>query len=158
MKKPRIYISCPISIPQSDLDKVATLLRQNSIEPDYWIRNCGYYDKDLINDTYDGVVFMLPNNRFNYSTHDLPVGVKKELSIAHSAGKKIYLAYKNAIGNYNIYKTEQDFYTFRGVQHTSSEAMREIREKASKQLKVSYDVFVPSPLKARHYDERLLLF
>lgn len=66
----------------------------------YWDRK-EYFKSDL-NDA-NIFVLMLPGNAWEYPIDALPVGCRKELNIAREANKRIYIAYKNKAGEYNIY-------------------------------------------------------
>ena len=90
----KIWISCPISVPQVKLAAFKEYLECHFPEVDCWDRESEYSDRGL--DSSDAVVFMLPNNEFRYGVEHLPVGLKSELKRSRNGGKKILIGYYRA--------------------------------------------------------------
>lgn len=102
------YISCPVSVPQKELDKVAEALKGTiSGGVCYWLRGSHYTDK-YIQGT-DVFVLMLPRNRFAMDIKHLPAGCRTELRKAKNLNKRIYLAYTKSSSNTpSFYETNVD--------------------------------------------------
>lgn len=114
-----ISISCPISVSKSVLDKFVDIVELiPNVVARYWERGTRYNQKDF--DTSDAYLFILPDNKIECATHELPVGLKKELLAAHKSGKNIYIGYISRNGSYNIYHTFTDDSYIRGLAGTSS--------------------------------------
>lgn len=86
----KIWISCPISVPQGKLAAFKAYLECHFPQVDTW----DYNDRGL--DSSDAVVFMLPDNAFRYAVENLPAGLKSELKRARDGGKKILIGYYRA--------------------------------------------------------------
>lgn len=108
MSVSQIYISCPMLEPIGQLKQVANVCFKYADLADilfrvtYWDRE-QYFKSDL--DEADIFILMLPGNAWEYPIGALPVGCRKELDIARKANKKIFIAYKNKAGEYNIYSS-----------------------------------------------------
>ena len=87
----KIWISCPISVRQHDLDKFKAYLEEHFPQVDTWDRKSEYSGRGL--DSSDAVTFILPDNEFRYSVENLPVGLRSELKRARDGGKKILIGY-----------------------------------------------------------------
>jgi hypothetical protein len=90
----KIWISCPISVPQGKLAAFKAYLERHFPQVDTWERESKYSDRGL--DSSDAVVFMLPNNEFRYDVESLPVGLRSELKRARDGAKKILIGYYRA--------------------------------------------------------------
>lgn len=108
MSVAKIYISCPMIEPIGQLEQVATVCKKilTVAEVDAFINwwNRKEYVKSYLDDA-NIFVLMLPGNAWEYPIEGLPVGCKKELDIARKANKKIFIAYRNKTGEYNIYNS-----------------------------------------------------
>lgn len=101
----RVYISCPISVPEATLRKVEDHIDcQAGFISSYWERGSTYTDTAL--KTADAVVFMFPNNNFSTYLDHLPSGVKKELKLAVKLCKPIFVAYRKVDDTIGIYDME----------------------------------------------------
>jgi hypothetical protein len=90
----KIWISCPISVPQGKLDAFKAYLERHFPQVDTWDRESEYSGRGL--DSSDAVAFMLPDNGFKHSIEHLPVGLKSELKRARDGKKKILIGYYRA--------------------------------------------------------------
>ena len=131
--KPRIAISAPMDIPMVHLCEVEDLLNENFKIPyshiSFWDRKSAYDQKTF--DSADAVVFILPNFSFDSTKvklgYEIPIGVRSELNLAIKQEKKIYIAYKTASGEINIYNVSYTVgripkdYTIKGIAGTSNE-------------------------------------
>jgi hypothetical protein len=106
-----------ISIPASELDvgpkrytaitnDAVKKLRINGINTVYWDRSTPYkYHPKWLSEA-DVVIFALPNNAFKTPIANIPFGCRRELKRAQLLGKKIYIVYQIASGDYHFYKAE----------------------------------------------------
>ena len=131
--KPRIAISAPMDIPMVHLCEVEDLLNENFKIPyshiSFWDRKSAYDQKSF--DSADAVVFILPNFSFDSAKvklgYEIPIGVRSELNLAIKQEKKIYIAYKTASGEINIYNVSYTVgripkdYSIKGIAGTSNE-------------------------------------
>ena len=120
-----------ISIPGSELevgperytvitqDAVKKLIN-NRINPVYWDRSKpNVYDTKWL-DEADVVIFALPNNAFTATVASMPIGCRRELKRARLLGKKIYIVYQVASGDYHFYKAEVKNGWINGISGSSS--------------------------------------
>jgi hypothetical protein len=112
-----MYISCPISIAQSELDEVVKTLMDLGCNPNYWVRGTHYNKSSIINNC-DGLVLVLPELKWEYVIDALPEGCKRELKLAITAKRKIYLAYITSDRVFGIYDTDTSNGTISGVTRT----------------------------------------
>jgi hypothetical protein len=132
MNNPTAYISCPISVPMLELKKVEDKLRAINWRPNYWIRGSSYSDKGVR--TADAVVFILfvgneqPLKTWRKDLNCLSMGTKKELELATTLNKPIFIAYQTMDNEVNFYtasirsKRENDtLKMIEGTQGTSNE-------------------------------------
>jgi hypothetical protein len=114
----KIYISAPIVTDWSTVMRFHDILKQKYTDVKVWDRGSRYFQKDF--DDAGHVVFVLPNNKFKASFHELPVGVKKELHDAVTQNKKIYIAYTTKdFGNF-IYDAKSDGRNIEGIGGTAN--------------------------------------
>jgi hypothetical protein len=97
----RAYISCPIPVAYSALTEVANKLAGQGYSPLWWVRGTEYTDDKL----KEGQIFVLMSegNKFDYELDNMTVGCRKELALAQSLGKPLYLAYWKNNKVLNIY-------------------------------------------------------
>jgi hypothetical protein len=88
----KIWISCPISVPQGKLDAFKAYLERHFPQVDCWDRHVGHYTFRGL-DSSDAVAFILPDNEFRYDVGNLPAGLGSELKRARDGGKKILIGY-----------------------------------------------------------------
>jgi hypothetical protein len=101
----KVYVSCPISVPQSTLDKIMARIVGISYvkQATHWKRGSFNYDPTMLA-TADVVIIVHPNNSFDFRLEELPVGVRKEFDEAIKLNKKVLLAYHGVISDsYNFY-------------------------------------------------------
>lgn len=144
----RVYVSCPMSVPQTELDKVLKHLKSLGVAACAWERGTPYTDDPV---RYcDAFIIMLPDNKFNYEVEKLPTGTKNELKLAINFEKPVYLAYLPIGGlNHLIYCTNieprvssEDFHIL-GLQGTSRNFLENIDSYNADQVKynalISYE-------------------
>ena len=113
-----VYISCPIAVSESVLDKFAdTVELVSNVVARYWERGTKYDQRYF--DTSDAYLFILPGNKFECVSGELPIGLKRELEAAYESGKKIYVGYIAKDGSYNIYSAETNGRNIRGIAGTT---------------------------------------
>jgi hypothetical protein len=183
MKNLRAYISCPISVPINNLNQVISVAIKEYKYVNWWIRN-GPYDKDVLLQA-DVVIIVLPNNCFQYSVENLPIGVEKEYETAKFYNKHIILSYfrssDQSVQFYKINETNNtDYGTHRriinsiiGSAHTEypdtlipkktiadvtvhMEGMRRLA-KLQSELTNKYELGSINIQKVKIYDRRLLI-
>lgn len=117
----RVYISCPISVPENVLNKFYNeLYRITYIDPYYWERGTTYDPQMIVH--ADAVVFILPDTGFVANYFELPPGVRKELRYAYVNNKKIFLGYITRNGDYQFYEASVDEnVSIRGIGGTYNE-------------------------------------
>lgn len=133
-----IYISAPITVDWSTVVRYQQELISGSnrkFKVSVWDRKSKYDQREF--DSSDAVVFILPNNNFNASQDDLPIGLKNELSRAYAQDKEIFVAYRTNGGSYNIYDAETNGKWIKGVSGTASDIFG-----STKVLQNSLDIFV----------------
>jgi hypothetical protein len=85
----------------------------------YWKRG-GEYSQTYF-DQSDAFVFILPDNKFKASNHELPIGLKRELARAFALGKKIFIGYQTRSGEYTFYLAKTNGQDIEGVPGTTNE-------------------------------------
>ena len=99
----QVYISFPISESLHIRDQIVNLITyDNDKEVSYWLQSHRYSDSDLR--AADKVVIYLTGNKFKLQRHKISSGCRKELELAVSLGKQVYLAYQSSLG-LRIYAT-----------------------------------------------------
>ena len=114
-KKARVYFSVPLTLSMNDVKEYEKKFKGKKTLINYWDRKWGYNEK--VFDAADAVVIFTPNNKFNFSDSILPTGVRAELREAIAQDKNIYMAYRTASNEYNIY--EVDYSIIDGKIHVS---------------------------------------
>jgi hypothetical protein len=118
MANKTVYISCPISVSESILDRFAkTVETTPKVSARYWTRGTRYDQKFF--DTSNAYLFILPHNKFECENGELPIGLKRELVEAYESGKKIYVGYIAKDGGYNIYSAHTNGRSIRGIAGTT---------------------------------------
>lgn len=146
----KVYISCPISVSQGVLDKFSyTLGEISNVLPRFWVRGSNY-EQGLFNNS-DAYLFILPNNRFECVSGELPIGLKRELKEAYDSGKKIYVGYIAKDGTYNIYSASTNGRDIKGIPGTTHDLYTWATSETKPIVKVS------SQPKSVDLDERLVL-
>lgn len=113
-----VYISCPIAVSQSVLDEFAeTVELIPNVVARYWERGTRYDQRYF--DTSDAYLFILPGNKFDCVSGELPIGLKRELQDAYESGKKIYVGYIAKDGCYNIYSADTNGRNIKGIAGTT---------------------------------------
>ena len=97
----KAYISCPLGESIIKVQQVAGRLISLGYEPTYFIRGTSYEDKDV----RDCNLFVLISSggEFDFNRSAMTLGCGKELDLAHSLNKKLYIAYWKATKSLNIY-------------------------------------------------------
>lgn len=98
----KAYISCPISVGTSKIIEVANTVRKLEYNPTWWEKGTAYTEDKL----RDASIFILmsEHNSFDYCLDDMTLGCRKELALAKSLGKTLYMAYWKIKGEkLNIY-------------------------------------------------------
>lgn len=125
MRKERIYIICPLTIPISTLQAIVAKAKlKKDVEVTYYERGTIYSRENL--EKADSVIIILPNAVFKCPLTSLPEGSLKELRYAIDAEKPIYLGYQSLSGGPNIY--EFDYFDERcihGIAGTSTQFFRD---------------------------------
>lgn len=89
----KVYVSCPMTVSQTVLDKTMKHLENLGVAARAWERGTPYKEEDSIK-YCDAFIIILPNNDFECFYPDkLPSGTKKELNLAYDLDKEIYLSY-----------------------------------------------------------------
>ena len=117
---PTIYISAPVTLDWTEILRVSDRLQGGgyNIVTKAWNRKPSY-NNNFVSDC-DIFVFMTPNNDWKFSINTLPSGVRREYDKAVSLGKHIFMAYKVAEGNYNLYLTTRDGNIIQGIAGSSA--------------------------------------
>jgi hypothetical protein len=120
MANKQIYISCPIAVHQYTFDEYIDLINDHKgFTARYWERG-GEYSQTYF-DSSDAFVFVLPDNKFKASNHELPIGLKRELARAFALGKKIFIGYQTRSGEYAFYLAKTNGRDIEGVPGTTNE-------------------------------------
>lgn len=99
-----VYISCPMTVPQTRLDTYARLLRSWGAVVMYWQRGTNYSDENLR--AADAVVVVLPNNAWTAKISELPQGTRGEIGKSIGLRKPIYIAYSTIDNVPRIFNSE----------------------------------------------------
>jgi len=166
----KIWISCPISVPQVKLAAFKAYLERHFPQVDTWDRESKYSDRGL--DSSDAVVFMLPNNEFRYGIENLPVGLKSELKRARDGKKKILIGYYRATSKewavYDAKFTRKPSYSgawgrtimtnyIEGVEYSTKQVLMAAGRKGSVTVNNPEMISMETTFKAEGFDRRLLL-
>jgi len=95
------YISCPIPVPTSKIADVADQLGKKGYSPTWWTKGTDYTDTRL----REAKIFVLmsTDNSFDYCLDSMTAGCRKELALAKSLNKPLYIAYWKGGKTLNIY-------------------------------------------------------
>ena len=108
----KVYISCPIHIPEKTLKECVNLVKKLGHTPDYWERG-SHYDKSENVKNCDVFVMFLPDGKFMCSADELTIGCKLEFKTAVNQKKPILIAYESKEG-VKIYTMTQHSKVFFG--------------------------------------------
>ena len=112
----RVYLSFPVSENLYTRDQIVKLITsKNDKEVSYWLQGHMYSDSDLR--AADKVVIYLTGNQFKLQRHKISSGSRKELELAISLGKQVYLAYQSSLG-IRIYATNINTNMIEGIPGT----------------------------------------
>lgn len=111
-----IFISVPLNAEWNTVVVFSKKLESKGFKVNVWDRKSKYAQDSF--DKSDAVLFILPSNKFSASGSDLPVGLKRELSAAYNQRKKIFVGYKNSVGEFSIYNGETNGISIVGIQGT----------------------------------------
>ena len=112
----RVYLSFPVSENLYTRDQIVELITsKNDKEVSYWLQGHRYSDSDLR--AADKVVIYLTGNQFKLQRHKISSGCRKELELAISLGKQVYLAYQSSLG-IRIYATNMNTNMIEGIPGT----------------------------------------
>ena len=112
----RVYLSFPVSENLYTRDQIVKLITsKNDKEVSYWLQGHRYSDSDLR--AADKVVIYLTGNQFKLQRHKISSGCRKELELAISLGKQVYLAYQSSLG-IRIYATNINTNMIEGIPGT----------------------------------------
>jgi len=97
----KAYISCPIPVPTSTRNGVAGKLVDLGYTPSWWIRDTEYKDDKL----REAEIFVLMGLHapFDYNLDTMTLGCRKELALAKSLNKQLYMAYWKGGTKLNFY-------------------------------------------------------
>lgn len=88
----KVYVSCPMTVSQTVLDKTMKHLENLGVAARAWERGTPYKEEDSIK-YCDAFIAILPNNAFEYYLNTLSFGTRKEILSADAIGKDIYICY-----------------------------------------------------------------
>jgi hypothetical protein len=88
----KVYVSCPMTVSQTVLDKTLKHLSYLGVAARAWERGTLYKEEDSIK-YCDAFIILLPENKFGTELYKIPSGTRKELLLAFSLNKEIYLSY-----------------------------------------------------------------
>lgn len=97
----QVYVSCPLGVDESKLREVGTKLTKMGYSSWWYERGTTYEDNKLR--IADMFVLMSEHNRFDYSLDSMTAGCRKELALAQSLKKSLYIAYWKGGKILNIY-------------------------------------------------------
>lgn len=132
----KVFISAPIAMEWSTVLSYKSKLDALGFDVKLWDRNFRNYRKEDF-DSADTVVILLPNNKFNGSQRDLPIGVCKEISDAYAQSKSIFIGYTPNSGVPEFYRAgvelgTRGYFTIRG-EGGSTNAIRILAANVDKQ-------------------------
>lgn len=97
----KAYISCPIPVVLGKIADVSVKLGELGYSPMWWTRGTDYTDTKLRE--ADIFVLMSIDSAFDYCLDDMTAGCRKELALAQSLKKPLYMAYWKNGKNLNLY-------------------------------------------------------
>lgn len=105
----KVYVSCPMTVSQTVLDKTMKHLENLGVAARAWERGTPYKEEDSIK-YCDAFIILLPENYFDYEVSCLPSETKKELCLAFSLNKQIFLSYIPKMSQTpNIYCVDMEY-------------------------------------------------
>ena len=101
--KNQVYVSCPLDENAAKISEVGRKLSDMGYSPWWFERGTTYDDQKLR--LADMFVLIPSSNQFDSMMDYMTPGCKKELELAHSIGKSLWLAYwkKNVLHIYSIH-------------------------------------------------------
>jgi hypothetical protein len=132
----RIYISCPMSVPDRFLTWVSNALTSLGNNVRYWRRGTEYAETKYIQQC-DVFCIILPDNSFKHYLHSLPTGTRKELVLAEDLHKTIILAYATGAGEMCFYNTTIEDGVIKGVAGTYNNILEMFSEQNVSKAPVS---------------------
>ena len=159
------YFSIPVSIDwDTALDAMKAVTEDNGIkESKFWERDKVYELKNLKADDF---ILVLPNFAWSSKLSDLPAGCARELKLAISLGRKIYILYaKRTTGYYGIYETDIDKTSITSLSGTCNSISHFYSDEEDDEYglddgyedEFEYDRFQSIEHSSSDYDSRLLL-
>ena len=117
--KRTLFISAPISTSWSTVGKFIEHASGMFSEVVWWERNTPYSQRTF--DNAGAVLFILPNNEFEATFSELPIGLKSELANAYAQDKHIYVGYMPSSTGRKpaIYQCKTDGKSIRGISGTA---------------------------------------
>lgn len=141
----RIYISCPVVIDEDDLQEIVDALEELYPEVGfyYWGRD-EHYQETLVTSA-DAVAFILPRQTWSMKFSDIPSGVRKEMNLASTVGKKRLLVYTSNNGGTQLYDLTSVEGTTSGVQGSVNKVREWIKNYKVSNYTSKQPVNKPSP-------------
>lgn len=102
------YISCPMTVPKSDLDETIKLVQSYGVMAHWWSKGTDYdekYYKEVIEDC-NAFIVILPGMAWSCKADKMTSGSRKETTLAISAEIPIYIAYRNRTEGLGIYAAD----------------------------------------------------
>jgi hypothetical protein len=112
----KVYVSCPMTVSQSVLDKTLKHLSNLGVAARAWERGTPYKEENSIK-YCDAFIVILPNNAFEYCLTILSSGTRKEILAADAIGKDIYICYTPTASSKPQFYISDLFEATRGTVH-----------------------------------------
>lgn len=102
------YISCPMTVDQTVLDEVITLVSNEHVSPRWWSKGTKYDESvyTAIIKSSDAFIVILPEMAWSCKGDKMTSGSRKELAKAIHFKKPVYVAYKNRNDGLGIYASQ----------------------------------------------------
>lgn len=126
MKKLKVYISCPMSVPIERLETYAKEILKMGADVEYWARGTTYTNYAL--KRADVMVVLLEKNAWKASMSTISRGTCSEIRTAWEEEIDVYLAYINGQNEYAIYDTTQINGMLTGVAGTSDKFRKMVEQ------------------------------
>jgi hypothetical protein len=97
----KAYISCPLPVAMSTLMEVSNKVISLGYETSFWARGTSYQEDQLRE--ADIFVLISVEHQFDYVLDSMTFGCRKELALAKSLKKPLYMAYWKNGTTLNIY-------------------------------------------------------
>lgn len=97
----QVYVSCPLGVPMDKIKEVGCKLNTMGYHPWWYERGTTYMDSMV--KVSEMFVLMSEHNKFDYILNDMTAGCRKELELAMSLKKQLYMAYWKNGKTLNIY-------------------------------------------------------